>query len=339
MTQIFVRTCIAALALLPAAAGAGTAAAQSPRPALRAEVTVQGDLVHIGDLVENAGPVGNIAVFRAPDLGTTGAVSTERIIDAIRPHQLIDIDTRGVAEVTVTRTSRAIPANEIADRIAQALSRQYGLGEPRAISVSFDRAVRTLQVEAAATGELQVLALNYDPHNSRFDAFLDLPSSPELHRRPLRFTGTAIETIEAVAVNRPVERGEVLQASDLTLLRRPKAQGGGIADIAGATGFAARHALRPGQPLYAADLMKPEIVARNATVTLVYAVPGLMLTLRGQAQEPGALGDTINVLNIDSKRVVQGVISGPDRVTVAAAAPRFAAMAPERKPSSVLRTQ
>ena len=41
-----------------------------------------------------------------------------------------------------------------------------------------------------------------------------------------------------------------------------------------------------------------------------------MLTLRGQAQDAGALGDTISVLNAQTKRTVQGVVSGPGRVTV-----------------------
>ena len=323
---------IAAFALALALAGPGTAAAQSARPALRASVTVQGDLVRIGDLVENAGPVANTAIFRAPDLGTTGAVSTQRIVDAIRPYQLIDIDTRGLAEVTVTRASRTVALKEISDRIAEALSQQYALGDPRHIGLTFDRSVRTLQVEAEATGELRVLALNYDARSNRFDVTLDLPSSPILHRQPPRFTGTAIETVDVIGVARPVERGEVLQAVDLTTLRRPKAQGGGIAEPAGAIGLAARHPLRPGQPLSAADLMKPEIVARNDTVTLIYQAPGITLTLRGQAQEPGALGDTIGVLNVQTKRVVQGVISGPGRVTVAAATLHLAAAAPQAKP-------
>jgi flagella basal body P-ring formation protein FlgA len=134
-----------------------------------------------------------------------------------------------------------------------------------------------------------------------------------------------------IAVDRPVERGEILQPADLTTLRRPKAQGGGIAEPAAAIGLAARHALRPGQPLAAADLMKPEIVSRNETVTLIYQAPGIMLTLRGQAQDSGALGDAIGVLNVQTKRVVQGVISGPGRVTVAAATTRLAAAAPQVK--------
>src|ERR1700689_2811575 len=114
------RPIIAAFILL--LVSAGTAAAQTPAPpALKASVTVTSDVVHLGDLVENAGPVADVAIFRAPDLGTAGAVSTERIVEAIRPHQLIDIDTRGLAEVIVTHASRSIGAPEISGRIAQAL--------------------------------------------------------------------------------------------------------------------------------------------------------------------------------------------------------------------------
>jgi flagellar basal body P-ring formation protein FlgA len=313
---------------------AGPAVAQNAAPALRANVTVASDIVRIGDLVENAGAVADVPVFRAPDLGTRGAVATERIVEAIRPHQLIDIDTRGLAEVMVSRASRAITAQEISERIAQALSGQDGLGDARNIYVNFDRGVRTLQVEANVTGELQVLALVYDPRTARFDVTFDLPSSAAFHRLSPRFAGTAIETVNAVAVDHPVEHGQVLNASDLTILRRPKTEASNITDMKVAVGLAARHQLRPGQPLHEADLMKPEIVQRSATVTIMFEAPGLTLTLRGQAQDSGALGDTIGVLNMESKRVVQGVISGPSRVTVTAPTARFVENAPAPTRSS-----
>jgi flagellar basal body P-ring formation protein FlgA len=321
-----IRPALRSLALLLALAG--PAAAQTAAPALRAHVMVDSEVVRIGDLVENAGPVADIPVFRAPDLGTTGAVATENVVDAIRPHQLIDIDTRGLSEVIVTRLSRAISTQEISARIARALAGQNGLSEARNIAVNFDGPVLALQVEPNAGGELQVSALYYDPRTSRFDVTLDLPSSLLLHRQSPRFTGTAIETVDAVAVDHPVERGEVLQAADLTVTRRPKTQASGITDIGAATGLAARHQLRPGQPLTAADLMKPEIVQRNDTVTLVYEAPGLTLTLRGQAQDAGALGDTISVLNAETKRAVQGVVTGPGRVNVGAATTQVVENAP-----------
>jgi flagella basal body P-ring formation protein FlgA len=319
MTRNMTRLTIATLtALLALCAGALAQAAPPPLPALKSSVIVSSDVVRIGDLVENAGPVADIPIFRAPDLGTTGEVATDRILDAIRPHQLIGIDTGGLADVIVTRASRAIPAREIADRIAQALAGQYGFGDDaHNILVNLDGDVRTLQVEPNATGELRVIALAYDPRAMRFDVTFDLPDSVELRRQGARYTGTAIGTVDAIAVDRTVETGEVLKASDLTVLKRPEAQADSVlTDPSAVAGLAARHQLRPGQPLAAADVMKPQIVLRNDSVTIVYQAPGLTLTLRGQAQDAGALGDTISIVNSESKRVVQAVVSGPDRVTV-----------------------
>ncbi len=128
--------------------------AQNAAPALRANVTVSTDIVRIGDLVENAGAVADVADLRSPDLGTRGAVPTERVVEAIRPYQLIDIDTRGLSEVVVTRASRAITMQEISGRIAKSLEGRYGLGDARNITIEFDRDARTLNVEPNVTERL-----------------------------------------------------------------------------------------------------------------------------------------------------------------------------------------
>ena len=177
------RRMIASFALLLTLGGAAVAQSAAPAPALKASVTVTGDVVRIGDLVENAGPVADVPIFRAPDLGTSGAVATDRIVDAIRPHQLIGVDTRGLAQVTVTRASRPITEQEISSRITAALAGQYGLADAHNILVRLDGGVRTLQVEPDATGELQVIALSYDPRTTRFDVTFDLPTSAVLHQQ------------------------------------------------------------------------------------------------------------------------------------------------------------
>ena len=64
-------------------------------PALKPMATVASEIVRIGDLIENAGVVADVAIFRAPDLGQTGSVSASRVIDAVRPHHIIGLDTRG----------------------------------------------------------------------------------------------------------------------------------------------------------------------------------------------------------------------------------------------------
>src|SRR5450631_3793623 len=119
------RLCLAALVTLALIAAAKAAPPEQARPMLKAEALVTGDIVHIGDLIVNAGIVANVPVFRAPDLGSTGTVNVAAVLEAVRTHALIGLDTAGLSEVVVVRASRAIPAKEIEDAIATALSKQF----------------------------------------------------------------------------------------------------------------------------------------------------------------------------------------------------------------------
>jgi flagella basal body P-ring formation protein FlgA len=316
--------------------GASAAAADQERPKLRAEATVTGDIVRIGDLVDHAGVIAKVPIFRAPDLGSSGSVSADAVVEAVRAYALVGLDTGDLNEVIVTRASRAIPAKDIEDRIAQALSTQYALGPAKDIAVNFDRELRALQLEASARGEPRVGYLGFDVRSGRFDVTLDIPTGATT-RGTLRLAGRAAATAEVVTLVRPVERGEVLQSGDVVIERRPRAETGRdlVNNADQAIGLAARASLQPGRPLRIADLMRPELVQRNETVTLIYEVPGITLTVRGKAAEGGAAGDVIAVLNEQSKRTVQGVVAGPGRVIISTGSPRLAAnLAPSKTASN-----
>ena len=317
-----VRTLILAIAAFALAApAAGQVTASLERPTLRAEATVTGKLVRIGDLVEHAGAAANIPIFRAPDLGSTGTIPAARVIEAVRPHAIIGLDPGPVTDVTVTRASRAIPATEVEATITAALAREFPIGEGADISLKFDRPLNTLQVEPSSRGELHVAQLRFDQRSGRFDASLDIANDASIK---FRLTGTAIATAEVITVNRPLARGEVLKMTDLTLERRPRSEiaGDTIGDPEQAIGLAARNTLGVGRPLRNADLMKPELVQRNDMVTIVYEVPGVLLSMRGKAVDGGAEGDMIDVLNVQSKRTLRATVTGPGRVSVASMEPR-----------------
>jgi flagella basal body P-ring formation protein FlgA len=313
---------ILSLVTLSTAAGAQVTGALAPTtPVLKRNVVVAGELVRIGDLVENTGAAANVAIFRAPDLGSTGTVPVERVLDAVRAHAVIGVDTRGATEVSVTRPSQAISPQDFERRIAQALAGRNGLGAAANVTVTFDRIVRTLHLDPQA--ELQISRLRYEPRTNRFDAEFEMSAGPAARRPVIRLTGTAVETVEIATVVRPFERGDVLKASDVVVERRPKAEvtGNFVATADRAVGFAARRPLRAGQTLREGDLMRAEVVHRNDAVTIVYEAPGIVLTLRGKALESGAEGDSVSVLNVQSKRTVHGTVIGPGRIQVTAATP------------------
>jgi flagella basal body P-ring formation protein FlgA len=146
---------------------------------------------------------------------------------------------------------------------------------------------------------------------------------------PQRYSGYAIETMPVAVPLRALARGEVVKSADVTIERKPKADfRDGAPPATEAIGLAVRHPVRVGQPLRVSDLMRPEIVQRNEAVTLVYEAPGLVLTIRGKALDAGAEGDLVSVLNVQSKRTVQGTVAGPSRVVVRTTAARLAASEP-----------
>lgn len=323
------RTTFAVLLALTAPATAQVTGSLGPAsPLLKHSVTVTSDVVRIGDLVDNAGAAAQIAIFRAPDLGTAGAVSTAQVLQAVRAHAVIGIDTAGISEVLVTRASRVITSKDVEARIAEAIALQLGASGDSEIAARLDREFRPLHVEASATAPLLVARLSFDPRSGQFDAVLELPGSIGARNARLRFSGKAMETVEIAALTRPLARGEVVRASDVVIERRPKSEAG--TDVAGeagrVTGMALRRAMRAGQILRQADLMRPELVQRNENVTLVFEAPGIMLTSRAKALETGAEGDLISVVNVQSKRTVQGTVTGPSTVTVTSMKPRIAAV-------------
>src|SRR5438034_7747594 len=89
-------------------------------PALRASVTVSGDLVRIGDLIDNAGSAAQIAIYRAPDLGTTGTLPVAQVLNVLRAHQVIGVDTRELKEISVTRLARTLEGKDIELQIGRA---------------------------------------------------------------------------------------------------------------------------------------------------------------------------------------------------------------------------
>jgi flagella basal body P-ring formation protein FlgA len=314
-------TCAQVTGILPAASA--TTAAPFEAPALKRSVVVTGDLVRIGDLIDNAGSFAAIPVFRSPDVGTTGAVPVRKVVEAARAHNLFGVETGEVIEVEVTRAGRVIARKEIEARIARLFTGTNGLGNATDLSVSFDRVPANINADLAPDAELRAMRASYDARTGHFDVVFDVPVGAS-RRSLLRYTGSLVETADAVVPNRAIGRGEIVRAADLVVERRPRVEvtADVPASIAEVVGRAVRQTLRPGQPVHRVDLVKPEMVKRDDTVTVIYQMPGMTLTSRGKALEAGAEGDIISVLNPQSKRTIQGVVSGPGRVDISPPASR-----------------
>lgn len=287
-------------------------------PSLKDSSTVEGEFVRLGDLIENAGDKSNTPIFRAPELGTTGTIQVYRIIEAARANGVSVFDTRGISEVLITRASRTISVSDIERAVAETASKQTSIGDANNIAVVFDSGVRPMNVEPNASTTPRLVQFNYDPRSQRFDASLDVSGSAASRRKATRISGYLYETAEVPTLIRAFTRSEIVRDEDIQMERRAKAEltPDTILKTTAIVGHAARRDLRAGQPIRVSELMKPELVGRGDTVTLSFESTGVRLVVRAKAMESGTEGDTIQVLNPQSKRTVQATVEGPGRVVV-----------------------
>ena len=302
-------------------------------PALKAEITVSGDLVRIGDILENPGAKASEAIFKAPDLGASGTIQVHRVMEALRAHGIVVVDTRNLTEVLVSRASRSVTLSDLGRAVAEAAAKRYEIANASDLSVTFDRHINPMQVEPNVNEAPRVVSVAVDQRNNRFEAIVDMPGSIALRRNPVRLTGSLVETVEVVTLARAMPRGETIRESDIVIERLPRADvvTDAISKAEHVVNQAARRALRSGQTLRAADLMKPQIISRDDGVTIIFRTKSVTLTLRGKALGNGAEGEMISVLNPTSKRIVQATVTAPGVVTINEANPLTTAAVKENR--------
>lgn len=324
---------IATLAVLPAAALAqakGPAGEHAPAavPAaavklrLKPDLTLSRDIVSFGDLIAGLSPHdAALPAFRAPALGETGTIQVSRIVDAAVKQGILrdaqELDSQGLAQVVVTRAARRITGLDVEAAVKSALLERFGF-DGRAFSLLLDGGAPSVVVEPELTGDLAALDLNYDGRTRRVTGRLTMPGSAATRLKPVRVSGQLVETVEVVVPLRTIARGETLAAADVTVERRPRdAQFNDVlGEAKAAVGKVAKRLLVAGLVLRSGDVQREEIVGRGDIITILYEARGISISMRGRANEAGAMGDAIAITNIQSKRVLQGTVTGPGRVNV-----------------------
>lgn len=299
------------------------ATASIAAPLLRAEARVAAEIVTLGDLVDGVTEQqARTPLFAAPQLGATGTIQASRVIDAARAVGISRVDASGITQVVVTRPGRRIGTAEIEGAVRLAIGTRH-TSDPASLTLVFDGAPPSFVLPVQVDGDVVAEDVVYDPRARRVGANVSVAALDGSRRRVFRIEASVVETAAVAVLTRGINRGDTIEPGDVAIERRPREQVTG--DVVSAAelsvGRIARRAMAPGTPLRTTDLQKPEIVARNEIVTLVYEKPGMMLTSRGKALEAGGLGDSITLQNPTSKRTLQGIVSGPGRVSVMSATP------------------
>jgi flagella basal body P-ring formation protein FlgA len=281
---------------------------------LRAKVRVRGPLVRLGDLFAGLeGDKASIAVFRSPRPGTTGHVSGGRILRAARKHGVKPAALSGPAgaKIAISRASRIVELDEIRDILRQEMLRRAmnghaakafdarGGGE---LEISFSAPRDKIHLAPDHDGEIALAALEWNRRSGAFTARLEAGEGESF-----AISGKAAMMVELAAPTRSIKAGESISAGDLELRKIPlrRLDMSAMASMEQILGKAARRTLPKGRPVRLVDLREPYLVRKNQLVTILLEAGPLVLRTRGKALSDAARGQSLRVMNIASKRIIE----------------------------------
>ncbi len=121
-----------------------------------------------------------------------------------------------------------------------------------------------------------------------------------------------------VVTTRNLRRGDIVGPDDLVLASRDVARLSQdvLRDPALATGQRMKSSVRKDQVLRATQIEGVPVVERGDRVMVVLQSGALTIQAIGKTQESGAVGDSIRVLNLDSKRELSGRVDRDGKIHV-----------------------
>lgn len=280
---------------------------------LRAAVEVDRASILLSDVFAGLPEGLDRAIATAPSPGKSVTYDV-RVLGRLAEQYRLEWKPQSLADRTVlTRAATRITQDMIRKAVIEKLKEQ---GREGKIDITFDN--RNLEVNLPSD-KAPVFALNnfiYDPSGKRFRAEVMAEGNGGPVVTPV--TGRVLVSNRAPVLVKRMEAGTVVSAADLGWIDVPE---GRLTDdvIVGEEQIVGRELKRPlsdGQLIRTHDVAVPRLVTRGSLVTLKIETPFMSIATQGRALQDGAMGETVSVTNMQSKRVIEGVITAPGVVSV-----------------------
>lgn len=274
------------------------------------EVTVEGDLIRLGDVIalDSWDARAAVELARAPEPGRARRFHDYELISKVRGAGYAEDGLRLPAEVLVRRASRRLEEGEVRNSIEEALRGRFPGSRTSIVEL-------TVPPTDLATGPIELSATlpsNFSP-NTATSVRIDVAGSDFARSIHVR-------AVLAIAVSQPVLRHDVRAQ---TMIRPAdvewqvvslESSAASIMDAGDLEGFVAKRDLDQGSILTEGVLYSPIMVRRGETVSVEARVGNVAVSAVMEAQESGKYGDVIDVGHLSGEGRTRVRVIGPGRV-------------------------
>ncbi len=279
---------------------------------LRPAVAVDTPEVTVKDVFSGAGS--DAVIAKTPVPGRRLVLDAYTLQRIAKQHNIEWQARTRFEQSVVTRQSRLLTPDEIETTLRRSLVRQ-GLTDDRQVELSN----RSLNIRVATnmSQPYHIENTTLDSRSGRVSAFLTVGTETG-EKLNYRIDGFTYSVIEIPVPNRRIRRGEVITNGDVIWKKVRKDDIGRniVRDRKTVIGKAARRYLAANDQLMIDDLEAPILVRKGSLVTIHFETANLRLTAKARASEDGALDETIQVVNVRSRKTVEAIVRSPSKVAI-----------------------
>ncbi len=114
----------------------------------------------------------------------------------------------------------------------------------------------------------------------------------------------------AINARRHLRAGTILQRVDIIISGGEAAQAA-LQDI---VGMEVKRTIYAGKTIMPKDVAPPTAIKRNAIVTMEFKKGPLLITTEARVLDPGAIGETVRVMNLSSKVILSAIVVSSSKV-------------------------
>lgn len=281
---------------------------------IKTESVVTGDSILLGDIFYGLPHSEGKVLGPAPQPGHEMILNARTLMKIA---SALDLPWRpaNTAEQVVLRSAAVtVSSQEIQERLHEML-KEKGAQEP--FHVSFGGATPAIVLPQDEAATFEVGDLSYDVKNERYNAVIFAPSMSKPIQK-VSVSGKVDAMTQIPVLRESLRAGTIIGQRDIDYVEIPSRELGDKTalradDLIGAT---PRRVLTAGRPVLLTEVESPRMVKRGDLVTMVFQEGTLTLTAKGRALEHGAKGDAIRVVNENSSRTVEAIVTAEKEVTL-----------------------
>jgi flagella basal body P-ring formation protein FlgA len=306
-------TVLAAVSAVILVSAAGHAAEALVGP--HRNVIVTDKVVRLSDIFSGIDAASDAELFYAPALGQQVILDYRWLTRAAQAYGLPWRPSSRLDRVVVERPSQRLERRRILESLADGLAAE---GVDPDVDIQLDGRNAEIHVPADKPALAALESLQVDPRRHRFVAILSAPpDDPDAAR--FTVSGRYYPLVRVPVLNRPVARGEVISRRDVewTRVRENRLRTEAATDLDQVVGLSPRRSVKAGQPLRTGDLQAPILVPKGSFVTITLRRANMVLTAKGRAVDNGARGDVVRIRNVQSRKLLEAIVTGPGQAEVA----------------------